>query len=192
MEIWVQYTLDLTEKDKPDGTLILGGWGTDQLCYKFVKEKDFDNAGFHHGQEIAALGQDRVFVAEINRCAWRSKHISLIGKRIVELAYSDDFLYVYKLATQNQDHYNVKSGKWEADPSPKLVALVLFLRSIPIHLPKVFKAFLHDHVLCPKPNSDTDPDPDAVSSLDADQGAAWDTESPNAGTADSDSADPES
>ena len=186
MEIWVQYTLDLTNKDKPDGTLILGGWGTDQLCYKFVQEKDFHNAGFHHGQEIAHLGQDRVFVAEINRCAWRSNHVPVLGKRIVELAYSDDFLYVYKLSTQRTDHY------WAPNPPPDLLALVFFLRTIPIHLPKVFKAFLHDHVLCPKPNSDTDPDPDAVSSLDADQGAAWDTESPNAGTADSDSADPES
>ena len=143
MEVWLQYTLDLSDKAKPEGTLVLGGWGTEDICYKFVAEKIYSHAGFNHGQELLEVGPEKVFPNEIQRAGWRCQKFSYT-KRSVEKIYSDDFMYVYKVCETPGGKYNARTGEFEKNIPPTIVGLVLFIKTIPIHLPGALKGFLHD------------------------------------------------
>ena len=142
MEIWVQYTLDLMDADKPEGTLTLGGWGTEELCYKFVSEKKFNNAGWSHGQILSASPPEQTFPGKIQAAIWKVKKCQG-GKKAVDLLFSDDFTFVYRVSESGLGDYNHKIGDWEKI-GPITLGLVIFIKIIPIHLPQTFKTFLHE------------------------------------------------
>ena len=143
MELWVQYTLDLREKPE-DGTLILGGWATRNVAYKVLPD-DLDQktrtAFSSHGvltfslykKTLGSLLSGEIQSANFS-CQIKPEHKS-------------DFLYVYSLWDRGNRTYN--GTKEVVITQPERMALVLFVRTIPIHLPGSFKDHLRDLKLLP-------------------------------------------
>lgn len=143
MELWVQYTLDLRQNPE-DGVLILGGWATRNVAYKVLPE-DWDQ------KPRTAFSSNGVLTFSFARKTLGS----LLSGEIESANFScqikpehkSDFLYVYSLWDRGNKTYNGTKGVVITEP--ERIALVLFVRTIPIHLPGSFKDHLRDLKLIP-------------------------------------------
>lgn len=149
MEIWVQYTLDLS-KNKPDGLLTLGGWATREICYKFVTKVNSRNAGGYTNQKEIPEDEDRqkaianILSKELDKKATLYQHI--------ELKHADQFkkvfnIYETKYVRQKYSNSIIHTtytnilhpgrSKCNINATPEklqLIGLAIFIRSSPIHL----------------------------------------------------------
>ena len=146
MEIWVQYTLDL--EDKPEkGTLILGGWATNEICYKFIPEgKKCSHAGSTEATPVNETPGD-YFDKEIRRAMSQKRLLNETHRG--KMIYSDDYLFVYAIIESESIYEDVEDEE-------KLIGLALFVRTIPIHLPGAFKDYLREIGLFPSPETEED------------------------------------
>ena len=143
MELWVQYTLDLRQNSE-DGTLILGGWATRNVAYK-VLPGDYDRntrtAFSSHG--VLTFSSHRKTLGSLLAGEIESANFACPVKQ----EDKSDFLYVYSIWDRGQRTF---SGTKGVIITPgKRMALVLFVRTIPIHLPGSFKDHLRELKLLP-------------------------------------------